>query len=327
MSNDRGHHIEITEDVMDYLPVELSNLLKESYLHSENLDSSSIDMLSSITSLAGLKKHVEGISIQINNGNAYGISGTKKTSNASGNNNTSRKKKKKKNTSKKKSISEKQKVLNLRLYASVKIHNLDGMKKILETTNADVNYIHDFEDVSFQFEQKKSKGIATIDENKKHELQINNTKFETCLMTAIDQKHMDITEILVNAGANVHYQSHLDGYTPFLIACYHGNAKLGEYLLSHGAKIDVKLKNGRNALHLLITCRGASQRNALRNVNEDDNGEGDSNITLQPMKLFKRLLNRNKLSYGFLNAQTNDNCGGLFFIRSKLIHLGNSQIK
>ena len=43
MSNDRGHHIEITEDVMDYLPVELSNLLKESYLHSENLDSSSID--------------------------------------------------------------------------------------------------------------------------------------------------------------------------------------------------------------------------------------------------------------------------------------------
>ena len=78
MSNDRGHHIEITEDVMDYLPVELSNLLKESYLHSENLDSSSIDMLSSITSLAGLKKHVEGISIQINNGNAYGISGTKK---------------------------------------------------------------------------------------------------------------------------------------------------------------------------------------------------------------------------------------------------------
>ena len=49
----------------------------------------------------------------------------------------------------------------------------------------------------------------------------------------------------------VNWQSDYDGYTAFLVACYHGNMEIGKYLLDQNALIDASLTNGRNALHLV----------------------------------------------------------------------------
>ena len=36
-------------------------------------------------------------------------------------------------------------------------------------------------------------------------------------------------------GADINWQSDYDGYTAFLVACYHGNEEIGSYLLQNGA--------------------------------------------------------------------------------------------
>ena len=138
-------------------------------------------------------------------------------------------------------VAEEQYALNAKLFALVQMGKVEDVRSILKVPGVDVNHVRDM-----------SSSILGV-ETETGEAEFPDTQFETCLMAAVDGNFLDMVKVLTHAGANVNYQSPLDGYTPFLIACYHGNASIGEYLLSMGAKSNVGLQNGRNALHILAS--------------------------------------------------------------------------
>jgi hypothetical protein len=159
------------------------------------------------------------------------------------------------------------------LYHAVKNNDTYILKEAIDTGKADVNYPHGQEQ-SCECCQRK------------------NSDFETPLMVAVDEGNLEITKMLVEAGADVNWQSEYDGYTAFLVACYHGNAEIGAYLLSKGSRLDACLTNGRNALHLVITSRG---------------GDRDDGST-KHIELLKLILSK-QLPDKVINGQTNDTGG------------------
>ncbi|KAI4808472.1 hypothetical protein KUCAC02_000531 [Chaenocephalus aceratus] len=59
--------------------------------------------------------------------------------------------------------------------------------------------------------------------------------------------HLAAQEDRVN-GANLDQQTKL-GYTPLIVACHYGNAKMVNFLLQNGASVNAKTKNGYTPLH------------------------------------------------------------------------------
>ena len=66
-------------------------------------------------------------------------------------------------------------------------------------------------------------------------------------MVAVDEGCFACTKTLVEHGADINWQSDYDGYTAFLVACYHGNEEIGSYLLQNGASIEASLTTAKCA--------------------------------------------------------------------------------
>lgn len=69
------------------------------------------------------------------------------------------------------------------------------------------------------------------------------------LHSAVAAHHMHISEILLEAGADVN-AAQQDGYTPLHVAAANGQMEMVQLLLCFGAKKDVHLDNGRTPLDL-----------------------------------------------------------------------------
>ena len=193
----------------------------------------------------------------------------------------------------KSSVVEEQYALNAKLFALVQMGKVEDVRSILKVPGVDVNHVRDM-----------SSSILGV-ETETDEAEFPDTQFETCLMAAVDGNFLDMVKVLTHAGANVNYQSALDGYTPFLIACYHGNASIGEYLLSMGAKSNVGLQNGRNALHILASS-GVGRQGGNSSHDRDNNG------SLQHLRLFKCLMGKKELDRRTLNGRTTSEFGEHF---------------
>jgi hypothetical protein len=145
---------------------------------------------------------------------------------------------------------------------------------------ADLNFIH---------------GQSPIDVSRR-----KSSDFETALMVAVDEGCHSCTKNLIDHEVNINWQSEYDGYTAFLVACYHGNLDIGQYLLNESARIDAALTNGRNALHLVVTSRGGDGNNS-----EKTTSIGLLQIILEQLDEMNNVELKNQI----LNAQTNDSGG------------------
>uniref|UniRef100_A0A8C7NL56 Ankyrin 2 n=1 Tax=Oncorhynchus mykiss TaxID=8022 RepID=A0A8C7NL56_ONCMY len=78
----------------------------------------------------------------------------------------------------------------------------------------------------------------------------------TPLHLAAQEDKVAVGEILAKHGANLDQQtkvwlclSYTLGYTPLIVACHYGNAKMVNFLLQNGASVNAKTKNGYTPLH------------------------------------------------------------------------------
>lgn len=76
---------------------------------------------------------------------------------------------------------------------------------------------------------------------------VNYSK-ETPLMIAAKMGYLDSCKALIEAGEDVNEHHQLDGKTPLFYAVEHEKPKVVEYLLSVGARYDLRDKNGKTAL-------------------------------------------------------------------------------
>ena len=96
------------------------------------------------------------------------------------------------------------------VYNAARLHDCQKLQALLKQGQADINFIH---------------GQSSADGGK-------SSDFETALMVAVDEGCLACTQSLVQHKATVNWQSVYDGYTAFLVACYHGNMNIGKYLVT-----------------------------------------------------------------------------------------------
>ena len=130
------------------------------------------------------------------------------------------------------------------VYNAARLHDCQKLQALLKQGQADINFIH---------------GQSSADGGK-------SSDFETALMVAVDEGCLACTQSLVQHKATVNWQSVYDGYTAFLVACYHGNMNIGKYLLEQGASIGAALTPPPCSLpHVTCTSRRSpSAANATR---------------------------------------------------------------
>ena len=68
-----------------------------------------------------------------------------------------------------------------------------------------------------------------------------------CLEISAQEGLLDITQLLVNAGADIHERS-VHGHTPLRIAARNGRVELVKYLLSKGGEVDTRGDDGATPL-------------------------------------------------------------------------------
>ena len=77
---------------------------------------------------------------------------------------------------------------------------------------------------------------------------------ETALVWAIDKKHREIVEILLNKGADPNttfsYSQRTTGFTPLILAATLGHKEIVEMLIVHKADVTTQDNRGRTALSL-----------------------------------------------------------------------------
>ena len=77
-------------------------------------------------------------------------------------------------------------------------------------------------------------------------LERSNRYGDTPLLLAVSQNHGEVVRRLVKAGANINPA----GWTPLHYAIYGNRLDLAQFLVEHGAKLDLRAPNGRTALML-----------------------------------------------------------------------------
>ncbi|XP_051171211.1 ankyrin repeat domain-containing protein 27-like [Leptopilina boulardi] len=92
-------------------------------------------------------------------------------------------------------------------------------------------------------------------EDKKSHLGINtcNSQGQTALHIACDNGHVEIVQLLLDAGANVNVINKIQGQTPLHLACLNNHTKVIKLLLNCGnCNINAKDNFGDTPLHLMI---------------------------------------------------------------------------
>ena len=77
--------------------------------------------------------------------------------------------------------------------------------------------------------------------------------YNTPLVAAADNGHVDVMSCLVEHGANVDAVTE-GNYTPLMIAVKRKHANAVTFLVKHGANLDLQDEHGNTALHHAITC-------------------------------------------------------------------------
>lgn len=95
---------------------------------------------------------------------------------------------------------------------------------------------------------------------------------ETPLMSAVLQGGLEAVRILVEAGARVQISEERLGHTPLMYACHVGRGEAPEivsYLLSRGAEIDARAKDGQTALMMAVSAELYGVVQQLLSANPD----------------------------------------------------------
>ena len=95
------------------------------------------------------------------------------------------------------------------------------------------------------------------------------------LLLAMEKKRFDIAKQFIEAGVDVNYQyplskSYADGMTPLLYASKWNNFELVKLLVEHGARINVRAKDGNTALSIARTNGNTQINNYLWEHGADD---------------------------------------------------------
>ncbi len=95
------------------------------------------------------------------------------------------------------------------------------------------------------------------------------------LITAVTYQDLERVRELIKSGVDVNYREPAYGNTPLVMACQYNLVKIAQYLMDHGADIDLKTKTGHTPLmaaasgseemfHLLLS-KGADPLQKLEN--------------------------------------------------------------
>ncbi len=85
---------------------------------------------------------------------------------------------------------------------------------------------------------------------------------KTLLMMAAKSGHLDMMKLLVNNGADLHFQN-LQGATALMLACQYGQKEAVEFLINKKANLD--LRDGEGSTALMIAVR--------RHINKSNEGK------------------------------------------------------
>lgn len=72
----------------------------------------------------------------------------------------------------------------------------------------------------------------------------------TPLMFSSMKGHLEITELLIGAGANINAQDTISGWTALMQAVYYGRKIVARFLINHGADVKIQAKEGHTAFDL-----------------------------------------------------------------------------
>lgn len=91
----------------------------------------------------------------------------------------------------------------------------------------------------------------TLDE--KLSLEVSNEASKTPLLLACEEGHLDVVELLLSRGANVHAKDPV-GMTPLHLAAWIGNKKIAQALLARDAAVNAQNNIGQTPLHGAALC-------------------------------------------------------------------------
>ena len=131
---------------------------------------------------------------------------------------------------------------------------------------------------AYEGDLKKVKEIIDRDPN---EINVQDAQGFTPLHLASGKGHIEIVEFLLNHGADIELEI-FNGDTPLLVAARY--ARYGKYetiktLLEHGAKVNHKDKHGRAALHDAAMYSGKEVINLLISYGADVNARDEHQST------------------------------------------------
>jgi ankyrin repeat protein len=125
------------------------------------------------------------------------------------------------------------------------------------------------------------KKVKEIIENDPNEINVQDSRGFTPLHLAAGKGHIEIVEFLINHGADIELEIFI-GDTPLLVAARyarHGQYETIKTLLEHGAKVNHKDKHGRTALHDAAMYSGKEIINLLISYGADVNARDEHHST------------------------------------------------
>ncbi len=136
----------------------------------------------------------------------------------------------------------------------------------------DVRPIHK---AAYKGDLKKVKEIIGRDPN---EINVQDAQGFTPLHLASGKGHIEIVEFLLNHGADIELEI-FNGVTPLMLAAQYVTNETIKTLLEHGAKVNHKDENGRTALHDAAMYSGKEVINLLISYGADVNARDQHQST------------------------------------------------
>ena len=131
---------------------------------------------------------------------------------------------------------------------------------------------------AYKGDLKKVKEIIDRDPN---QINVQQARGFTPLHLASGKGHIEIVEFLLNHGADIELEI-FNGETPLMLAAQHARHRRYETiktLLEHGAKVNHKDEDGRTALHYAAMYSGKEVMNLLISYGADVNAKEEYQIT------------------------------------------------
>ncbi len=128
---------------------------------------------------------------------------------------------------------------------------------------------------AYKGDLKEVKEISDRDPNERN---VQDAQGFTPLHLASGKGHIEIVEFLLNHGADIELEI-FNGVTPLMLAAQYVTNETIKTLLEHGAKVNHKDKHGRTALHDAAMYRGKEIMNLLISYGADVNARDEHQST------------------------------------------------